>query len=109
MTVKGSIQYYEGLQKRFGQQELDRFVRFYMVPGYGHGMGDNFTMGRNMIADIDRWVTRGQAPEDIAVVDQNKVSYGRMQILMPYPYYAQYKGGDPQKAESFQRAKQEGI
>ena len=109
VTVKGSIQYYEGLQKRFGQQELDRFVRFYLVPGYGHGMGDNFTMGRNMIADIDRWVTQGQAPEDIAVVDQNKASHGRMQVLMPYPYYAQYKGGDPQKAESFQRAKQEGI
>ena len=109
VTVKGSIQYYEGLQKRFGQQELDRFVRFYLVPGYGHGMGDNFTMGRNMIADIDRWVTRGQAPEDIAVVDQNKVSHKRMQILMPYPYYAQYKGGDPQKAESFRRAKQEVI
>lgn len=101
VAVQGSIDYYEALKKEFGQKTLDEFVRFYLVPGYGHGFGENFTMGRDMLKDLDEWVNRGKSPESIVVTDQNEATFGRMQVLERYPGYAHYVGGDVNSPDSF--------
>jgi Tannase and feruloyl esterase. len=84
VTPEGSIQYYKGLQQHYGQQKLDEFVRFYLVPGFGHGYGEDFTMGRSLLTDVDEWVTQGKAPEALEVMDDNAATRGRKQVLVPY-------------------------
>ena len=105
VTVKGSIQYYEKLKDVFGEEELDKFVKFYLVPGFGHSMGGVFMMGRNLLADLDQWADGGKEPDVLTVVDQNEKTFGRKQFLAPWPYYSRYRGGDPQDADSFVKAK----
>ena len=38
ITPHNTVQYWEALQDEFGKR-LDRFAKFYMVPGWGHGQG----------------------------------------------------------------------
>jgi feruloyl esterase len=101
VSVYSTIGYYKALQQRYGQEELQKFVRFYLVPGYGHGEGSFFTMGRSLIGDIDSWVTKNQAPEALVVTDQNKATAGRIQVLQPYPGYSRYVGGDKNDPASY--------
>jgi feruloyl esterase len=101
VSVNSTIGYYEALQQRYGQQELQKFVRFYLVPGYGHGEGSYFTMGRNLIGDIDGWITKGQAPDALVVTDQNVATAGRIEVLQQYPGYSRYAGGDKNDPASY--------
>ena len=84
VPIKENIKYYKKLQQNYGAKELETFVRFYVVPGYGHGNGSVFTMGRDLLADMDAWVVQNKAPSALTVVDQNKATYGRKQVLQPY-------------------------
>jgi feruloyl esterase len=101
VSVKSTIGYYEALKQHYGQEELKTFVRFYLVPGYGHGEGSFFTMGRCLIGDIDAWVTKGQAPDALVVTDQNTATAGRIQVLQQYPGYSRYVGGDKNDPASY--------
>jgi feruloyl esterase len=101
VSVKSTIGYYKALQKRYGKKDAKKFVRLYLVPGYGHGEGSFFTMGRNLVGDLDAWVTKGKAPGALVVTDQNKATAGRIQVLQPYPGYSRYVGGDKQNPASY--------
>ena len=37
-------------------------MKFYIVPGYGHGKGA-FTMGADLLDALDRWVVNGHNPQ----------------------------------------------
>ena len=42
ITPYNTLSYYSRLVTRFGQPTLDSFVRFYYIPGFGHGNGFYF-------------------------------------------------------------------
>lgn len=89
-----------------GQNAVDEFLRFYIIPGMGHGIGEAFTMSRDLLADLDNWVTNGEAPDVLVVKDVNEATYGRTMPLYQYPYYPEYTGnGDVNSADNYKKAK----
>ncbi len=102
VTYKGTVEYYNQLVEKFGQETLDEFVKFYLVPGYGHYFSEKFYMGADVLGALDQWVESGHAPENLIAVDQNEVTAGRTRALCEYPAYLEYTGsGDINKAENF--------
>ena len=83
-----------------GRSPLDSFVRFYLVPGYGHGRGV-FDAGLDALGVLDRWVETGIAPGQLTVLDNHGGANGRMRPLCAYPTWPSYLGGDVSKASSF--------
>ena len=55
VTPYETINYYNKLEEKFGRNTLDTFMKFYIVPGYGHGRGA-FTMSANLLDALDHWV-----------------------------------------------------
>jgi feruloyl esterase len=101
IPTNASVMYYKMVQDRMGSEEMDRFLRFYLVPGYGHARGA-FKAGFDALGVLDRWLDTGVAPKDNVVVDNNKHSGGRTRPLCVYPAWPKYKGsGDVNAAGSF--------
>jgi pimeloyl-ACP methyl ester carboxylesterase len=98
---QNSIDYYERLVEHFGAGPLARFVRFYMVPGFGHGDGP-FVAGWDWLGAIDAWVEDGVAPANLVAIDTAEPGRGRTRPLCEYPAWPKYRGsGDPNAAASF--------
>nr|WP_309099444.1 tannase/feruloyl esterase family alpha/beta hydrolase [Fredinandcohnia onubensis] len=101
VAPQGTINYYNNLVNEFGQDTLDQFMRFYMVPGYAHG-GGSFVMNSDLLTVLDKWVIDGERPSNLVTADQNSATYGRTRPLCEYPTYPQYNGsGDVNTAASF--------
>lgn len=101
VTPYATIDYYNQLKKRYGKNQLDRFLSFYIVPGYSHGKGA-FTMSADLLDALDHWVTNGTAPSTMIAVDVNPKTAGRSRPLCTYPAWPKYNGtGDINSAESF--------
>lgn len=99
-----SEMYYKMVQGRMSQAEVDEFLRFYLVPGFGHAHGV-FNAGFDALGVLDHWLDTGAVPENIVVVDNNKRSRGRTRPLCVYPSWPKYKGsGDVNAASSFECA-----
>lgn len=117
-----TIDYYNQVVATMGQNDTDKFVRLYMVPGMQHcggGPGPNeFGQGgaatdnpkQNAFAALDAWVLNGVAPPEIIatkfVDDSNPAKGVKMtRPLCPYPQIAKYKGsGDVNDAANFECA-----
>ncbi|NBT06672.1 MAG: tannase/feruloyl esterase family alpha/beta hydrolase, partial [Betaproteobacteria bacterium] len=56
-----TIAYYKDQVSRLGQETVDTFVRFYTVPGFGHGTGV-FNPAWDALGALDQWVTAGVDP-----------------------------------------------
>lgn len=95
-----TINYYKRLQEQFKQSRLDQFVRFYTIPGFGHGDGP-FKANLDTLTALDNWVVKGEAPGNLVAVDANQATEGRTRPVCVYPQYPKYTGGDMNKAESF--------
>lgn len=102
ITVYSSIQYYERLLNRFGQQGVDSFVRFYTIPGMGHVTGV-FNARIAMLDALEAWVEKDQAPATLLATDANKATAGRSRPVCLYPGWPRYRGdGDVNEAASFE-------
>jgi len=98
---QNTIDYYERLVARFGADKLKYFVRFYVVPGFGHGDGP-FQASWDWLTALDTWVENGQAPANLVTVDTAMATAGRSRPLCEYPAWPKYKGsGDVNAAASF--------
>lgn len=96
-----TVDYYERLVTQFGQTRLDAFVRFYMVPGFGHGTGP-FIASWDSLAALENWVEKGIAPGTLLVTDSKAGNNGRTRPLCVYPLWPQYAGsGDINVAASY--------
>ncbi|HEV2620129.1 MAG TPA: tannase/feruloyl esterase family alpha/beta hydrolase [Acidobacteriaceae bacterium] len=101
IPTNSSVLYYHMVQKVMAKEQIDQFLRFYLIPGFGHGRG-NFNAGFDALGVLDRWVSTGAAPTNLVVVDNNHKSGGRTRPLCEYPSWPQYKGaGDINMAASF--------
>lgn len=95
-----TVMYYKMVQSKMAQEEMDHFLRFYLVPGYGHGRG-TFDAGFDALGVLDRWLDTGVAPKELIVVDNNNKSGGRTRPLCQYPAWPKYNGsGDVNAANS---------
>jgi len=101
VSTDSSTDYYAGLVQRFGQGTVDGFVRFYLMPGVGHGTGP-FHPAIDSLSALDEWVESGKAPETLTMSDLNAATLGRTRPLCRYPLWPKYIGGDVKAAASFQ-------
>lgn len=99
IPTNASVMYYKMVQGKMGQKEMDGFLRFYLIPGFGHGRGV-FDAGFDALGVLDRWLDTNVGPKDLVVVDNR--SHFRTRPLCMYPLWPKYKGsGDVNAANSF--------
>lgn len=72
------------MKKLWDKEELDSFLRFYLIPGYGHGYGEDFMMGTSIVEMLDEWVTLGQEPESFIAGDDMPGHSDRTMLISRY-------------------------
>jgi len=94
--------YYKRVIKAMGKKATDSFLRYYLVPGFGHGSG-KFILQWDPLTALENWVEKGKAPKNLVATDAAKDTAGRTRPMCEYPSYPAYKKGatDPNKAENF--------
>jgi feruloyl esterase len=97
-----NIRRYQSIVDTMGAPAVRNFMRFYVVPGQGHGIG-TFQAGWDNLDALDAWVDRGVAPPAAPIATDNGLkSAGRSRPLCEYPKWPRYKGsGDPDQAANF--------
>jgi pimeloyl-ACP methyl ester carboxylesterase len=93
--------YFHQLQANLGASAVDSFVRFYLVPAMGHGVGYTFNMSWDQLTALENWVEGGVDPKTNQVIGDTVVP-GRTRPLCAYPTWPRYRGsGDVNSAASF--------
>jgi feruloyl esterase len=88
-----SVNYFEGVTRTLGgASQVANSIRLFMVPGMEHCSGGDGTDTFDMIAVLDPWVERGQAPQRIEASRVRKGAVDRTRPLCPYPQVARYTG-----------------
>ena len=101
VSTQATELYYQRLQSQFGATSVDGFVRYYEVPGYGHGVGSAFNAAWDSLTALEQWSERSVAPTAQVVTDSFVVP-GRTRPLCDYPKWPQYRGtGSLNAAASF--------
>jgi feruloyl esterase len=103
ITPHNSIAYYKRQVAQFGQSRLDSFMRFYVVPGLGHGFGV-FNAKFDSLGALRDWVENGKAPAGLTAVDGNQgPTAGRTRPLCEFPKWPKFTGapGSENSAASF--------
>jgi feruloyl esterase len=101
VSTRATEQYYQRLQAQMGPSNVDRFVRYYEVPGYGHAFSTVFNATWDSLTALEQWVEHGTSPSGQVTTDTVGIP-GRTRPLCDYPRWAQYKGsGDVNQASSF--------
>jgi len=106
ITPHNSIAYYKRQVAQFGQSRLDSFVRFYVIPGFGHGFG-TFNAKFDALPALEQWVENGKAPAGLVAKDGNP-NASRTRPLCEYPKFPKFTGaaGAENVAASFTCAAQ---
>ena len=101
ITPHNSIEYYKRQVTQFGQQRLNSFLRFYYIPGFGHGFG-RFNAKFDSLVALQNWVEKGQAPSGLTAMDGNKDA-NRTRPLCEWPMWPKFTGapGTENSAASF--------
>jgi len=101
ITPHNSIYYYGRQVAFFGQSRLDSFLRFYLVPGLGHGFGV-FNAKFDSLGALRNWVENGKAPAGLVASDGNP-NATRTRPLCEFPKWPKFTGvpGTENSAASF--------
>ena len=101
ITPHNSDAYYARQVKQFGQAGVDSFIRFYKIPGFGHGFGI-FNTKMDSLPALENWVEHGQAPKGLVAADGNQGA-NRTRPLCEYPTWPKFTGaaGTENQASSF--------
>jgi feruloyl esterase len=101
ITPHNSEAYYARQVKEFGQAGVDSFVRFYMIPGFGHGFGP-FNAKIDSLTALRNWVEKGEAPKGLTTTDGN-ANANRARPLCEWPKWPKFTGaaGTEGSAASF--------
>lgn len=91
ISPNSTIAWYKAVTAQVGQSAVDQGIRFYTVPGMGHGTG-SFLPAWNSLTALENWVELGVAPGTREVMDTNAGTYGRTRPLCQYPAWPKYKG-----------------
>jgi feruloyl esterase len=101
ITPHNSELYYQRQVKQFGKSGVDSFMRFYMIPGFGHGFGP-FNAKIDSLKALQAWVEKGQAPSGLTAIDGNP-NANRSRPLCEWPKFPKFTGapGSESSAASF--------
>jgi pimeloyl-ACP methyl ester carboxylesterase len=101
ITPHNTELYYQRQVKQFGQAGVDSFIRFYMIPGFGHGFGP-FNAKFDSLSALQNWVENGRAPVGLTAVDGN-ADAKRSRPLCEWPTWPRFTGapGTEDSAASF--------
>jgi feruloyl esterase len=91
ISPNSTIDYYKQLIATLGQATVEQNVRFYTVPGMGHGTG-SFIPNWDSLAALEGWVEGGLAPATGVAVDAVAGTYGRTRPLCQFPSWPKYRG-----------------
>jgi hypothetical protein len=84
ITPYNSIAYYERQIHEFTKPVVDHFIRFYMIPGFGHGFGP-FNAQFESLPALQDWVEKGKAPDLLKAIDGNPNAKGTSSLLTELP------------------------
>jgi len=102
VSTRATQQYYQRLQSQMTPAEVDKFVRYYEVAGYGHALSSTFNAAWDSLTALENWVEKDVAPANQIVTDTIGIP-GRTRPLCDYPGWPEYKGsGDINLAASFE-------
>lgn len=101
ITPYNSIAYYGRQVKQFGRTGVGTFMRFYLIPGFGHGFGP-FNAKVDSLSVLRRWVEDGRAPGPLTATDGNPNAH-RSRPLCEWPKWPKFTGpaGSEDQASSF--------
>lgn len=101
VSSRATAQYYERLKAQFGVDTVERFVRYYEVPGFGHTASTTFNATWDSLAALEQWAEQNVAPRNQVVADSYRTPT-RTRPLCDYPRWPRYNGnGDAKLASSF--------
>ncbi|MCJ0765531.1 tannase/feruloyl esterase family alpha/beta hydrolase [Variovorax terrae] len=98
ISPHNTADYYRAQVAALGQDAVDGFVRYYVVPGFGHGFGP-FKAAYDGLAVLDRWVAQGEAPETLSASDNN-TGASRTRPMCRYPAWPKFTGAAGASADS---------
>jgi feruloyl esterase len=85
-----------------GATQTENSLRLFAIPGMGHCTGGSGCDTFDKLAELDRWVETGKAPERIVASKLQGGKVIRTHPLCAYPEVARYKGtGDMNDAVNF--------
>lgn len=91
-----TVQQYLGYVKKYGQEKVDSFCKFYIMPSVEHCVGARM----KYLSWLDEWRTTGKYPEG-----PQKAYIQKTQGYMPmaeFPGWVKYREGDPKDSESYE-------
>jgi len=93
ISPANSTQYYTRVADALGgAATVHGSYRLFMAPGMGHCGGGEGPNTFDMVAALEQWVERGQAPDQIVASHSTNGAVDRTRPLCPYPQLATYKG-----------------
>jgi len=101
---KVAIDYYNAVVKKLGAKTTKESMRFFMVPGMGHGPGTNGVENFNFdaLALIEQWKEHGTAPDQLVVEHYKDGKRIGTRLVCQFPQVATYKGtGDAENSASY--------
>jgi Tannase and feruloyl esterase len=103
IPAPSSTQYYQSvLDTMGGSAKVMDHYRLFMVPGMNHCGGGPGTTTFDMLAALEQWVEKKQAPAQIPASRVTDGKVERTRPLCPYPQVASYKGsGSTDDAANF--------
>ncbi|NEX62426.1 tannase/feruloyl esterase family alpha/beta hydrolase [Noviherbaspirillum galbum] len=101
VSTRATEEYYQRLQSQMGPSEVDKFARYYEVPGLGHAASTVFNATWDSLTALENWSEKSTSPSSQVVADTVGVP-GRTRPLCDYPKWPKYNGtGDVNSAASF--------
>ena len=101
---KVAVNYYKSVVAKVGAKAVKESMRFFMVPGMGHGPGTNGEENFNFdaLSIAEQWKQTGKAPDSLIVSHfKNGMEVGK-RLVCQYPQIATYKGkGNAEEPSSF--------
>jgi hypothetical protein len=80
---------------------VERFARYYEIPGFGHAVSTTFNATWDSLAALEQWAESDVAPSNQVVTDSFRTPT-RNRPLCDYPKWPRYNGtGDATLATSF--------
>ena len=97
IPTQSTIAFFQRMTATMGATVMTNSVRFYTVPGMGHGTGV-FKPAWDSLGALEKWVENGVAPAAPVVADTAQA--GRSRPLCQYPAWPKYLGSGSVNAAS---------